>query len=80
MPKLPVITSKECVAVIERAGFVRHHQVGSHAQFKHPDGRRLTIPIHAGKELSPKTLKNIIVDAGLSVDEFVASLRNKQPV
>jgi len=77
MPKLPVVTSKECVALIERMGFTRYHQVGSHAQFKHLDGRRLTIPVHAGKELSPKTLKSIISDTGVSVEDFIMLLKNR---
>jgi predicted RNA binding protein YcfA (HicA-like mRNA interferase family) len=49
MPKLPVLKAKELTRVLIKLGFYKYHQVGSHAQFKHPDGRRVTVPIHPGK-------------------------------
>jgi len=49
MPKLPIVKSKELIRVLEKLGFFKHHQVGSHAQFKHLDGRRITVSIHSGK-------------------------------
>ena len=77
MPKLPVITSRELIAALKRLGFEKYHQSGSHAQFKHSDGRRVTVPIHSGKDIKRKTLKSIIADMGLSVDEFIVLLKKK---
>ncbi len=57
MPKLPVIKARELIKVLNKLGFYKHHQVGSHAQFKHPDGRRITVPIHPGKDITKKPLK-----------------------
>ena len=34
------------------------------------EGKRVTIAYHSGKILHPKVVKSILVDAGLSVDEF----------
>ena len=74
MPKLPVIKSKELVRVLEKLGFLKHHQVGSHAQFKHADSKRITVPIHEGKDLNKKILKGVINDLELSVEDFIELL------
>ncbi len=71
MPKLPVIKSRELIQILIKLGFFKFHQVGSHAQFKHFDGRRITIPIHSGKDIKRKTLKSIIDDIDISVEEFI---------
>jgi len=77
MPKLPVVKSKEMVKVLRKMGFLKFHQVGSHAQFKHQDGRRTTVPIHSGKEITRGTLKAILKDINISVEEFIEILRSK---
>jgi predicted RNA binding protein YcfA (HicA-like mRNA interferase family) len=74
MAKLPVVKARELLAALQALGFVIHHQRGSHAQLKHPDGRRVTVPIHSGKDIRRGTLRGIITDIGLSVDEFVKLL------
>ena len=77
MPKLPVVKSKEMVKVLRKMAFLKFHQVGSHAQFKHQDGRRTTVPIHSGKEITRGTLKAILKDINISVEEFIEILRSK---
>jgi predicted RNA binding protein YcfA (HicA-like mRNA interferase family) len=70
-PKLPVITGKDLVKLVENLGFIHINTVGSHMVFKHPDGRRTTIPIHSGEELGPGLLNKIIKkDLQISRDEF----------
>jgi predicted RNA binding protein YcfA (HicA-like mRNA interferase family) len=76
MPKLPVIKSQELIRVLKRLGFFEFHRVGSHAQFKHSDGRRITVPIHSGKDINKKTLKGIINDLDISVEEFIKILKS----
>lgn len=77
MPKLPVLKSKELIKIFNKLGFFKYHQVGSHAQFKcHGDGRKITIPIHSGKDITKKTLKGIIDDLDLTIEEFI-KLRKK---
>jgi predicted RNA binding protein YcfA (HicA-like mRNA interferase family) len=71
MPKLPVIKARELVRALNKLGFYKHHQIGSHAQFKHSDGRRITIPVHLGKDIGKKTLKGIINDLDLTIEEFI---------
>lgn len=75
MPKLPVLKAKELVRILNKIGFYKHHQVGSHAQFKHPDGRRTTIPIHSRKDISRGTLKAILEDVEVSTEEFFRILK-----
>jgi len=75
MPKLPVLKAKELVLVLNKMGFYKHHQVGSHAQFKHPDGRRITISIHPGKDIPRGTLRGILLDLKISTKEFVRVLK-----
>ena len=74
--KLPRITGKEAERALLRAGWYFHHSKGSHFYYKHLDfrGRRVTIPMHVGETLAPKTLENILEQAGLSVVEFVKLL------
>ena len=75
MPKLPILKSKELVKILNKMDFLKHHQVGSHAQFKHSDGRRITIPIHSGKDISKGTLKAILNGIEISTNEFIKFLK-----
>ncbi len=71
MAKLPCLTGKEVAKVIEKHGFVYSHTTGSHMVFKHPDGRKTTIPYHAGEEIGPGLLLKIIKkDLNMTMEEF----------
>jgi len=60
------------IKALKKAGFFEYHQSGSHVQLRHPDNLnlRVTIPYH-NRDLAPKTLKSIILQAGLTIDEFI---------
>jgi predicted RNA binding protein YcfA (HicA-like mRNA interferase family) len=70
MPKLPVISGIKLTKILSKLGYVIDHQTGSHLilRNKKPPHRRLTVPNH--KELSKGTLRAIIRQAGISLDEF----------
>ncbi len=68
MPKLPRVTARQIVAVLEKAGFFLARQSGSHMIYKSAADKRVTVPFHASKILHPKVLKSILRDAGLSVE------------
>jgi predicted RNA binding protein YcfA (HicA-like mRNA interferase family) len=75
MTRLPRVTGKEIISVLSKQGFRILHVRGSHHYMEPPDGQGLvTIPVHAGKIVKPGTLKNILEQAGLSVDEFIELL------
>ena len=65
----------ELIRVLQRIGFTAHRQKGSHRVFVDPSGRRIVVPVHAGRTLSPKVLKDALRNAALSVDEFIRLLK-----
>lgn len=75
MPKLPIIKANDLIRVIQKLGFFEHHRVGSHIQFKHNDGRRVTVAVHKGRDVKKKTLRGIISDIEISVEEFIKRLK-----
>ena len=73
-PKLPSISAKELVRIAERLGFILRRQRGSHAIYvRQSDQARVVIPMHSG-DLKRKTLRSIIQDLRISVEEFQAML------
>ena len=72
MNKLPVLTGEELIKILERMGFKKVRQKGSHVRLKHPDGRVTTVPVHKGRDIPKGLLRKIIrEDLGLTVDEFL---------
>jgi predicted RNA binding protein YcfA (HicA-like mRNA interferase family) len=72
LPPLPVVSGEEAIAALERFGYRRGRQKGSHVRLK-ADGRQpVTVPLH--RELKAGTLRSIIRTAGVSVEEFTAAL------
>ena len=72
---LPQVRPREVIRVLESLGFQRIRQSGSHAAFRHPDGRWTTVSIHPSKTIPTGTLRKIIRDAGLTPEQFVEMLR-----
>lgn len=72
MPKLPSLKPRQVVAALERAGFYQVRQRGSHLQLK-KGNLLVTVPMHAG-DLKPGTLRSIIRQSRMSVDEFLTLL------
>jgi predicted RNA binding protein YcfA (HicA-like mRNA interferase family) len=68
--KLPRVTASDTIRVLESAGFIFSRQSGSHKIYKNKEGKRATVPYHAGKILHPKVLASIIRDANLTVEKF----------
>ena len=70
MTKLPQISGRECIKALEKAGFYVASQKGSHVNLRRDDPfGKVTVPNH--KALDKGTLRAIIRQAGLTVDEFV---------
>jgi len=68
--RLPTLTARKVVAALKRAGFVEHHQRGSHLYLWHPTKKRLTtVPMH-DRDLHRGVLKAILKQADLSEVEF----------
>ncbi len=70
--ELPALRAREVVRALERAGFERWRQRGSHLTlYRVIDGRALTVPIHFRKTVPKGTLHAIIKQAGLTVEDFL---------
>ena len=72
MSRLPALTSVKVIRALERAGFVFVRSRGSHRLYARGE-RIIIIPFH-NKDLRKGTLKNIIQQSGLSIEEFTAFL------
>ncbi len=69
--RFPRVTAKDAIRIVEKRGFILVRQSGSHKIYKNPEGKRVTIPYHGTEILKIKTLKNILNDANLTVEQFV---------
>lgn len=74
MSALPRVSGREVVKALQKAGYEKDRQRGSHIVLRHttPPHRRITIPDH--REVTKGMLRAIIRQAGLTVDEFKALL------
>lgn len=72
--KLPLVSCNKMANFLEKEGFVKLRQTGSHAFFKHPDGRTTIVPIHNNQELGRGLLKAILEEFNLSEYKVIAEL------
>lgn len=73
--KLPRITASEIIRVLVKKGFFLSRQSGSHKIYKNTKGKRVTVSFHSGEIIKPKTLKSILKDAELEVEELKELLK-----
>ena len=71
MPRLPVLSAKEVIGALSKAGYDQDHQRGSHIVLRRrePPHRKVAIPSY--RELPRGTLRAIVAEAGLTVDQFL---------
>ena len=74
MTKLPPLKAREVVKGLQRMGFEKVRQKGSHAIFHHQDCRRAPIPIHPAKTISPYFLSDILKRLEIDEDEFLQAI------
>ena len=72
MPKLPRVSGAETVRALERLGFSRLRQSGSHVILRRQE-HGCVVPMHA--ELKTGTLAGVLRQADVSAEEFAAALR-----
>ena len=72
MGRLSGFKYREVIGRLRRFGFVfDRHAAGSHEIWRHAvNGRKVTIPHHA-KDMAEGTLRAILREAGIDVDEFL---------
>lgn len=70
MRKLPSLTPRKIIRILESLGFVLDRVKGSHHIYYHPETkRRVVVPLHK-KDLPKGTLFEILKQAGISRDEL----------
>lgn len=75
MSKLPAVSGRDAIRAFQRLGFEIARVEGSHHVLKKPQHVfNLTVPVHGKKPLKTGTLRRLIRDAGISVEEFVEQL------
>jgi predicted RNA binding protein YcfA (HicA-like mRNA interferase family) len=62
--------AKTLEKVAKKLGFQKVRQKGSHARWKHPDGRSTTIPIHGHAEIGGWLFQEILKQLGITEEEF----------
>jgi predicted RNA binding protein YcfA (HicA-like mRNA interferase family) len=72
-PALSDLPLRKITTVIESLGFVHMRTKGSHAVYRHPDGRAMVIPQHS--TIKRGTLGSILRQAGITPTEFLELLR-----
>ena len=69
MSRLPVVSGSECIKALRKIGFVVYRQRGSHITLvRDAPPAQVTIPNH--REIAKGTLRSIINQVGLTVDQF----------
>ena len=71
MPKLPCVSGAKVVKALERLGFVRQRQRGSHLVMRR-ESDVCVVPMH--REVDQGTLRGVLRQAGVSPEEFVENL------
>jgi predicted RNA binding protein YcfA (HicA-like mRNA interferase family) len=74
--RLPAVGARRVIRALERAGYVVERTRGSHCVLARPTdpARMVIVPVHGNRDLKPGTLRSIIRQAGLGVEEFVKLL------
>jgi predicted RNA binding protein YcfA (HicA-like mRNA interferase family) len=71
-PKLPVLSGADLVRILEKFGYVRVRQKGSHVRLRHstePQRKPLTVPLH--KTLKRGLLHRLLHDARITVEQVL---------
>ena len=71
MPKLPRISGNDAIRALQRMGFEKARQNGSHVMMRR-EGKGCVVPVHT--ELKLGTLAGFLRQAEISVEEFLANL------
>ncbi|HET7118007.1 MAG TPA: type II toxin-antitoxin system HicA family toxin [Hanamia sp.] len=75
--KLPVISGKDFIKLLESIGFIVIRVNGSHHRLKHPDGRITTVPVHKNEALPKGLLRKILrEDIEITIEALHTLIKN----
>ncbi len=70
MTRLALVSGKQMCKILEKLGFEKVHQVGSHARYVHSDGRKTVISLHANEDISRGLLREVLRQISLTPEEY----------
>ena len=70
MSKLRLIDAAQMEKLLFRLGFEKVRQKGSHAFYRHADGRVTTVPHHKGRILARPLTRAILREIDITVDRY----------
>ena len=70
-PRLPVVSGTAAIDALRKAAFEQVSQRGSHVKLRRGDDT-VIIPLH--RELAPGTLRSVLRQAGMAVEDFTKLL------
>ena len=70
MSKLQIINAKRMEKLLLLLGFEKTRQKGSHAFYRHPDGRITTVPHHKGRVLARPLIREILREIEVTIDDY----------
>ena len=72
-PRLPLVTGRDLVRALQKAGFIMVRVSGSHHRLVHPGdaSRAATVPVHGAKTLKRGTLQSILRQTGIALEELL---------
>ena len=74
-PRHPVVSGNELIRALAKFGYETVRQKGSHVRLRHPtDPKRLSVTVPLHDEIALGTLRRIMRDAGVTVEQLITSL------
>ena len=70
MSRLQLINANTMEKLLLRLGFEKVRQRGSHAFYRHPDGRTTTVPHHKARILVRPLIREILREIEITIDDY----------
>jgi predicted RNA binding protein YcfA (HicA-like mRNA interferase family) len=68
--RLELINAKTMEKLLLRLGFEKVRQRGSHAFYRHVDGRTTTVPHHKTRMLARPLIREILREIEMTIDDY----------
>ena len=69
--RLTPLKPLKVIKILHQLGFQKIRQHGSHAYYRHPDGRATVVPIHKGEDIGKGLMKKILQDVEVAWEDFI---------
>jgi predicted RNA binding protein YcfA (HicA-like mRNA interferase family) len=70
LSKLKLVKAREMEKLLFGLGFEKVRQKGSHAFYRHPDGRTTTVPHHKARILARPLIGEILREIELTIEDY----------